>query len=499
MRRWIAEHGLVDGWSLEPDATLHLEDTYFDTEDWRIFRAGYALRLRAESGRWEATLKSLRSASAELADRRELREDVDSPTADWTLESHGPVATRVLAVRGTSELRPLFEIRTTRQRFAVKRPEAVDAEGEIALDESVLSRPDGEATARVRRVELEALAAEPDSLRTLATALREQCGLESPGENKFSLGLKSVGLVPVPAPVFVPTAVTGTMTMPDVALANLRRHVQSWYLHESGARLGDDPEELHELRVAVRRVDALVRDFRGSLTARKELRPVLKRVLRVLGEARDLDVALGELDAFGRELSSLERQQLEPLRRHLSSERDRARVAMVEMLDSPPVRQELLALTQLLGEPAVTGEAVRRGAPTMLRKRYRRLRKAAERLRVDASAETHHALRGEVKKLRYALEAVAVIYGKPGDAMLRSLRRLQERLGVHQDAAVAAHRLQELAAAPPSGILAPTVFLMGRLAEHHERVAARARESNAGKRRRLRGRWKRLRTEFGEE
>jgi CHAD domain-containing protein len=135
----------------------------------------------------------------------------------------------------------------------------------------------------------------------------------------------------------------------------------------------------------------------------------------------------------------------------------------------------------------------------MLQKRYRSLRKAVDRLRVDVSAEARHALRGEVKKLRYALEAVGVIYGKPADAMLRSLRRLQERLGVQQDAAVAAQRLQTLAAAPPAGILPATVFLMGRLAEHHERSAARARGSEAGKRRRLRGRWKRLRNKFGGE
>src|ERR1700743_1749344 len=76
VRRWLDEHGNVDGLVLEPRSTLQIFDTYFDTEDWRIFRAGYALRVRSESGKSEATLKSLRSASAsnEVADRRELSE-----------------------------------------------------------------------------------------------------------------------------------------------------------------------------------------------------------------------------------------------------------------------------------------------------------------------------------------------------------------------------------------------------------------------------------------
>ena len=51
--------------------------------------------------------------------------------------------------------------------------------------------------------------------------------------------------------------------------------------------------------------------------------------------------------------------------------------------------------------------------------------------------EAYHEVRGQVKKLRYALEAVAAIYGKPADEMLRALRRWQEKLGVQQDAAVA--------------------------------------------------------------
>jgi CHAD domain-containing protein len=98
-----------------------------------------------------------------------------------------------------------------------------------------------------------------------------------------------------------------------------------------------------------------------------------------------------------------------------------------------------------------------------------------------------------VKKLRYALEAVAVIYGKPADEMLRALRRWQEKLGVQQDATVASRRLQTLAGAPPKGFPPETLFLMGRLAEHYASDAARARKLYAKGYRRVRGRWKRLR------
>src|SRR5271156_1680998 len=78
VRRWLAEHGTIDGLILEPRSTLQIFDTYLDTDDWRIHRAGFALRIRSGCGKPEATLKSLHSASAEVADRRELSEPLES-------------------------------------------------------------------------------------------------------------------------------------------------------------------------------------------------------------------------------------------------------------------------------------------------------------------------------------------------------------------------------------------------------------------------------------
>src|SRR6267154_3828817 len=68
VRRWLSEHGTIDGLILEPRSTQQIFDTYLDTEDWRIHRAGFALRVRSGTGTTEATLKSLHSASTEVAD-----------------------------------------------------------------------------------------------------------------------------------------------------------------------------------------------------------------------------------------------------------------------------------------------------------------------------------------------------------------------------------------------------------------------------------------------
>src|SRR3984893_13764776 len=95
VRRWLAEHGTIGGLVLEPRSTLQLFDTYLDTDDWRIHRAGFALRIRSESGKSEATLKSLHSSNAEVADRRELSETLEDSASESIRRSFGPVGRRV--------------------------------------------------------------------------------------------------------------------------------------------------------------------------------------------------------------------------------------------------------------------------------------------------------------------------------------------------------------------------------------------------------------------
>jgi triphosphatase len=502
VRRWLADHVTIDGLVLEPRSTLQIFDTYLDTDDWRIHRAGFALRIRSESGKSEATLKSLHSASAEVADRRELSETMENSESESIQQSIGPVGTRVHAVSGAHALLPLFEVRTSRQRFAIRREDEAKQLGEIALDETVISRPHGEPQTSMQRVEVEALTEAHEPLQSLVKTLRSDCALKAASDTKYSQGLKSVGLAPAPAPEFTPTAVDASMSIVEVALANLRRYLSAWHLHEPGARLGDHPEELHDLRVAGRKLDAILRQFRSSLPASfLRIRATLKKVLRALGDSRDLDVALSELETFSRELPKSDRDSVEPLKRHLVSERGRARARMLSVLDSASVQKDLQELTSLLTAHSAASqqsspELALNVAPELIRRRYRKVRKGADLLTSDSSIEAYHEVRGYVKKLRYALEAVAVLYGKPADEMLRTLRRWQEKLGVQQDAAVASRRLKALASAPPKGIPPETLFLMGRLAEHYASAAVRARKLHAKGYRRVRGRWKRLRMKF---
>jgi len=288
-----------------------------------------------------------------------------------------------------------------------------------------------------------------------------------------------------------------SITARAVATAELRRLLALWQRHEAGARLGQDPEELHQLRVVVRRIDATLGLFKRQLPAALvRARKTTKAVLRSLGAARDLDVQLSELAEYCAGLCERERAAAEPLQVYLESERERARARMLRALDSEPTRRWLELLRQASAESAEhqgTDPAMA-VMPERVRRRFRKLRRSVGELRAKSSMEDYHQVRRRAKQLRYATECGAAMFGKPADELLRALRRLQERLGAQQDAYMAQNRLAALAAEPASGLPPATLFLMGRLAERHARVTARARRTLDRSWRRVRGRrWKALR------
>jgi CHAD domain-containing protein len=301
-----------------------------------------------------------------------------------------------------------------------------------------------------------------------------------------------------------PIAQDGSSSVGEAALAEVRRLLAAWRAHEPGARIGVDPEELHQLRVTARRLDATLGLFKEHLPALLvRARKTAKTLLRSLGAARDLDVQLAGLDAYCLELSEEDRAALEPLTERLRQERARARSRMLRALDSEATRrwlQTLAATTEAApAEAGPNAETVAAVMPRRVRRRFRRLRKAVRRLRPSSSMDDYHKVRRRAKQLRYALESGVFTCGRPAEEMLKALRRLQDKLGAQQDAYMARSHLTALAADPTCGLPPATLFMMGKLAEHHTRVTAEARTTVTRCWSKVRGRrWKALRARLEE-
>jgi triphosphatase len=511
VRRWLEAHRTVDGLAIEARPTVHNHDIYFDTDDWRIFRAGFSLRLRSNSNKREATLKAIQSARQDVADRREMTEALHGEDAESTAESlrtlHGDVGKHVRAVAGNRLLRPLFEVRTHRQRFALhdqqansagETPGGKEQQAEVALDETAISPPNASPQASLQRVEVEAFGENHAPIEKLVKLLCAECGLAPSTESKFAAGLKAAGLAPTMAPQYTPTVADAFMRVDEVALASLRSQWCAWIQHESGARFGEDPEELHVLRVSARRMHAALDLFEPYLDDRLlSLRGTLNKLLDTFGAVRDLDLQLLEITQFARQLPAAQCETLQPLIHRLEAERGKARARMLRLMDAQSTERWTEKLTQILVQPppATESAAATAVAPMLIRSRYRKLRKAADRLTPFSSLDDYHKVRGRSKKLRYAVEAFAPIYGKPAQDMLRVLRRMQERLGRMQDAHVANTRMIALATDARAALPTGTVFAMGRYAERRAMSVEKLRARFDKAYRKVRGkRWKALRT-----
>jgi CHAD domain-containing protein len=516
---WLEEHASASGLAVVPGATKELTDTYYDAEDWRLYRAGYALRVRRDSESAEATMKSLAPAEGALRRRREISEPLKGGVE--TLQGiPGPVGESLRRLASTADLLPLFEVRTRRRIFALRpeTPSTGDASGEIepedgsgnvsrreaeqdatvaeiALDESEISG-NGGATTHLSRVEVElgSDAAIHDGVGDFVDMLRDALGLRPTEASKFRTGLSAAGLSPAAAPDLGPTEIDASMSAGEVAFAILRRHFAAMLAHEPGVRLGEEPEDLHDMRVATRRLRAALKLYADALPKRAErYERDLRWVAGALGEVRDRDVHLERLS----EEVSRNGEILEEVVALLEERRVGARQRMLEALDSNRYERLLASFSGTLRRgrsPAPTGPILE-AAPDLVRDRYKKVLKAANTLTEDSSPEDFHDLRKKGKRLRYALEPLQGIYGKPPKKMVKLLETIQDDLGDHQDLIVAAEVMEELGVA---GDLPPrAVFSMGSMAGRFVRDAAEIRVGFLGSKplRTLKGGkpWKKLR------
>ena len=140
-----------------------------------------------------------------------------------------------------------------------------------------------------------------EALEPVVDDLRRSCGLQPATLSKFEAGLLALGIhVPEP-PDLGPTEVTPTSSAGRPRLRRLRRNLAVLLAREPGTRLGEDIEELHDMRVATRRLRAAIDFFGEVLPVRaRTLRAELSWLADVLGGVRDLDVQIERLDDMER-------------------------------------------------------------------------------------------------------------------------------------------------------------------------------------------------------
>jgi triphosphatase len=488
VRRWIedAADGTIQGVTISAAHTENHVDTYLDTADRRLDRAGYSVRLRRVRGRAaEATLKSLDDAAVDgLRSRLELAEEIDVEEPTAIAGAPGAVGRRVRALIGSRKLVPLFDVQTRRRIFPLAT--AGTPSGELLLDETAIREPDGGILGRLHRVEVEIPPDAVDSVTPLVRMLQTACGLQPAVLTKYEAALAASRLLRMQPEDLGPTAIEPSDAIGQVGLAVLRRHFAALLVSEPGTRLGDDIEELHNMRVASRRLRAAIALFRDFLPADAErLRPELAWLGQTIGAVRDLDVQLERLAGEA---------ALASLRALLEDERARARADMLQALDSRRYAQLVRRFTAMLrSRSGSRTDAALTIAPDLVERRHRALGKAMKRTGPDADAATYHRARIAGKRYRYALEFLSDVYPGETKRLIRRATALQDLLGTYQDAHVAIMRLESIAREHGGALGPDVVFAMGELAGRYAASMGDARAQVGGAYARLEGRaWKRF-------
>jgi CHAD domain-containing protein len=279
----------------------------------------------------------------------------------------------------------------------------------------------------------------------------------------------------------------------------LRAASHRMLLHEPGTRLGADPEDLHRMRVTVRRMRSLLRMHGPHLPgAIRSLGDDLRWLGGVLGPVRDLDVQLEQLASWRASRPPAERNLLRPLEALLLERRVQARSAMLAELDSRRYVRLVRRLKRRLragpgGKPLRGRTPIRKVAPDLVRKRRRALMRAGRAIRPGSAPADYHRVRILAKRFRYCLEFHGPLWGEPARRVIAKLKKLQDVLGAHQDAEVSLDRLRRLLQ-DPEEFPPRTVEAIAEWADHREREARLLRREFQSAFRGLQGsRWKRLR------
>jgi len=243
-------------------------------------------------------------------------------------------------------------------------------------------------------------------------------------------------------------------SMAEAGRKILRFHFARMIAHERGTRLGEDIEELHDMRVATRRMRAAFEVF-GPYFKKKVVKAHLKGLRatgRALGRVRDLDVFMEKAKRYLESLPEIDRTGLDPLLNAWSEERASDRELMLVHLDGEDYQIFKHDFNEFVSTPGagVSSNSGDRAIPTLVRQLvpvliYTRLAavRGYESIVANAAIEQLHALRIEFKKLRYTVEYFREVLGDEAGEVIEDIKVLQDHLGDLNDANVACQILKE--------------------------------------------------------
>jgi CHAD domain-containing protein len=446
--------GVTEGVVATERPEVRLTATYFDTPGLRLLRRNVTLRHRRadtageeESGTGLWTLKLPEVSWRATFQRAEL---------SWPGPPDPMPTEPAELVRGITlgmPLQPVAEVVTLRRRV-----ELGDHTGarlaEMADDEVTITTLSGPPTAAsapaptvtvFRQIEVELDAGDDTLLASISARLQGIGATRGRDEPKVRRALLHEPLAPSPPDP------EEDRTLGSVAGASIASGLERLLGQDVGVRLGDDPEFVHQARVAIRRLRSDLKTFGDALDPAwvAHARTELKWLATPLGEVRDADVLSERLEGHAHQAAAIDADAFEQLAARLAAQRASALVRLQEALGSarylqllrdldhaataPPLRD---AASSNADRPAAEHAASRALGP-LVSERWQKLRRAVERLDEIPTDDQLHRTRIKTKQARYAAEAATPVIGNRAARLGEELTVIQTVLGDHHDSVVA--------------------------------------------------------------
>lgn len=483
------------GFRLTPGPSLAHEDRYLDTDDWALYRAGIALRLRSGARGVHLEAKTLRSTSERALVRTEWSQEAPEGDPPWAMLAPGHVAALLQPLAGLhvlERLRVRARLRNDRECFRWLRGDT--PLGSLTVDHVNAMNGSDKPPVAFDEVEIEAEGCDlhegaaaglhTHSLEEARTAVEAALGVQANVASKLATALAAAGQR-APERDERAYAVHPADRLTDVAHKTIARQFERMTWNEPGTRLGVDPERLHDMRVAVRRLRTALDLFESAIPdhPRREFAADLRWIGRAQGRVRDRDVALAQVAALAQDAPDLEAAAWRIFRHALELERAGARVRLIARLDSERYAAFLERARVWVAAPAPAGAEVPAGgspaytvAPRLIAERMGSLAAAYEEAERLVDQPSLHAFRIAAKRARYAHEYFGETGGPRSSRRAKRLAQLQDFLGEHQDAVMLLQRLRKYAKSVPARDRELTLSV-GSAMGHLER-AARMRRSD---------------------
>lgn len=268
------------------------------------------------------------------------------------------------------------------------------------------------------------------------------------------------------------TDISSVQTVGDCAYLAIQKHFQKTLDHEPEVLKDTDPEELHQMRVGMRRLRSAISGFSSALKLPKAAtEEKIGKIARQLGELRDLDVLIETLQTqYKPHLPEDEQENIDTVLETLGKQRRKVFAKVYKTLRGKAYQKFKDALKNWLEEPTYSEVAefpVLLVLPDLLAPQISRLllhpgwlvggnlgdfhaeplndaKPTTIEAQLAEKGPVLHSLRKQVKRVRYQMSLFTKLYGENYEEYVEDMKTVQEVLGIIQDSFVLEEMLGEI-------------------------------------------------------